>query len=441
MKRSAKSHGPPEVPEAAHGEEQELRSRLNAWCSDEELTNGSGKVFFLTGPAGCGKSSAVRRQFLQDRDTVSINCRGFVEGSEMLYGTLSTVLRPLGIAGSIVIAYNKLFNAFADFITMNQHHTHVTHILFAESLAHMRAGLAMLKAEREASSSERRLRPLVVVDHAEQLIELLQCHGTSHELSTFPLVLTKVLLRSALDEGLCDVLFVGDSTVVRKIAVAPPSGGGDAAVDGIHHGSHTLLSKHLPDLSTRCRLLHFDGLQNSALVDDNTSGGQLTGDLVMAARQRGAQPFVIEACLAQSSRCGGACFPSAVASQCGLPSNEVIAACELLVDAGLFEPAAGERLRPELPSPTERHWYTCTATVTQPMLREADQVLLRILKQRYWRLWNGVKEVGESRLVHSDELKSTSWSVRSPAGEVSGSETARLRLRNGDVVVQHRWLW
>ena len=88
------------------------------------------------------------------------------------------------------------FDQLADFVTMNQHHTHISFILLAQSLGHLRAGMYRWKAKKRVQEEEeeaRRLRdggggsltttplresqaPIIIVDGFEQLVDMIAIH-------------------------------------------------------------------------------------------------------------------------------------------------------------------------------------------------------------------------------------------------------------------------
>lgn len=217
---------------------------------------GRGNVVVLSGGPGVGKTSLVRS--LADLPDAScddaaaaaaggkvyrpmgyLSLRAAtVSSSVVLFTMLSALLRdPLGHLGSFIVSMQELYNAFFDMLTMNQNHDHVSFIMFAVGLKHLRGGLLLINESMAAENAERlrlqnqpaatelqpgdatlptttpatlpgfRRKPVVIIDHLEDCIRGPLDGGAKNMVD----LAVPLLIRSAVDENLCHVVFVTDS--------------------------------------------------------------------------------------------------------------------------------------------------------------------------------------------------------------------------------------
>jgi energy-coupling factor transporter ATP-binding protein EcfA2 len=195
------------------------------------------ELVVLTGPTGCGKSTVLRALttfagrdsttdvLSPDQPIVYVSCRNFTESSTFLYGTLTHLFSSrLGLLGDFVMAYHKLYNAVVDIVTMNQQHNHVSFILFCQAWGHLRGALRRWKKEHAAVGG----RPILVIDHAEQLVENEEAHAAGSDISLFAHLLVNLLVRCCHDEQLAHVVFAFEAdclapgTVLHGSAVDAP---------------------------------------------------------------------------------------------------------------------------------------------------------------------------------------------------------------------------
>jgi hypothetical protein len=376
-----------DVPRPADGSPVVLPLRSEEWEGD----GSRGRVYVLAGPPLSGKTSAIHHALIE-RDHIYISCRGFVEGSEVLYGTMSSILKPLGLLGGAIMAYNKLFNAMGDFITMNQQHLHITHIILAQNMQFVRYGLTRLREKRrqqhEATETMQR-RPLVVLDHYEELLELLRHSPDGSDMKTFPLLLTNFLLRWSIDESLCDVLVVCDDRYVKRHHASAQGGGGN--VRQVPHSCGAMgnpsanaavseLELLVPQLASRAAYLHLGPAprRTAPLTTLPLKTSIALDSAIASISDVGVAPGVLAACLSAtlspSTRAGAAhdalaVVPAHIAAASSLSLTDVVAACELLCRTGVFHCGVGVDVRgrqhlgggvpqPPLFAEEQHEWYS-----------------------------------------------------------------------------------
>ncbi|CUG83170.1 transmembrane protein, putative [Bodo saltans] len=392
----------------------------------EDDGSSRGCVYLLSGPALSGKSSSIHNS-LGDREHIYISCRGFVEGSEVLFGSISSILKPLGLLGGAIMAYNKLFNAMGDFITMNQQHLHITHILLAQNMQFVRHGLTKLREKRhrqqqqhttEGGTPQRRL-PLVILDHYEELIEILRRSPTGSDMTTFPLLLTNFLLRWSIDESLCDVLIVCDDRYVKsqhsssilnttQVGCGATSGrhshfgvtsssATSSSIGGgaIHSIGVSELGRLVPQLSSRAVHLHMSPTpQHRTAFTTSTSSSTYSSividSTIATIKGLGVAPGVVAACLnaalllpqegtnhkkrksalqhntSQVEISPPMIVPARIATALSLPLGDVIAACELLCSTGALQCNVGRDVRSSRATTTRHHHHTSPYNTTPP---------------------------------------------------------------------------
>lgn len=201
---------------------------------------GAAELVVLTGPAGCGKTtvlSALSSRLPEGDNTdaaialreqqpvVYISCRNFTEPATFLFGLLTHLFTArLGLVGDVVIAYHKLYNGIVDLLTMNQQHNHVSFILLCQALGHMRHALHDFR-----NTTKGGLKPILVFDHAEQLIENDTEFGKKSDISLVGHCVVNLILRTCHDEQLAHVVVAFESECLMPPQRGAPATDGEPA--------------------------------------------------------------------------------------------------------------------------------------------------------------------------------------------------------------------
>jgi hypothetical protein len=375
-------------PEEVQEELMKILGKANG--SDLESQGNESAVALIIGPPKSGKSSLpalilsqanAKATSTEGQSMIYINCRSYTDPATMLYGTLVPLfVGHLGMLGSFLVAYHKLFNAAIDFFTMGQQHEHVSHIIFAQCIGHMRQALFEFKRYREQQKAKGGPvfpLPIVVIDSFEEIIKLVrECHPHS-DTAVVAKMFIQIFLRTACDEDLAHLVLLADSSVLeRSPKVSQESNGNKqcsltrAAPSPLTNPlplqvSETKLYEAFPELVDRAAVRFLPHLNTTLRSMQGEAQGRDKGaeslqtssttveSLQCLMKEEGVQPLLLREAIVdlQQVRNQKALTPSDLCNRYGVSLFDGNAALNQLTGLGLCSPVIGSSLMESVPNP------------------------------------------------------------------------------------------